>query len=296
MLNATWLETFTTLCDVGHFTRTAELLGMTQPGVSQHLRKLEAQVGKPLIAQEGKSFTLTPAGEAVLKIGSSRRVQERALREAIQVDSPDAGVVSIGCSGSFSMWLYPHLLQRMQHAPDLVLRLTAAPQSGIVDAVLKGDMDLGVVTGSVEHARLEVVQIAREELCLVVPATYDAADLDLERLNALGFIAHPDGFAYADDLLSLNYPDQYKGSDRLRIRSFVNQIGQIPFPVAQGLGYTILPKSGVDAFAGKGDLAIVPLPHQRFNTLSLVCVRGRTSFARVKAISDLITRVTVALE
>ena len=46
MLNATWLNTFTTLCEVGHFTRTAELLGMTQPGVSQHLHKLASQVGK----------------------------------------------------------------------------------------------------------------------------------------------------------------------------------------------------------------------------------------------------------
>ena len=64
MLNATWLETFVTLTEIGHFTRAAEKLNMTQPGVSQHLRKLEEQVGQSLIAQEGKSFTLTPAGEA----------------------------------------------------------------------------------------------------------------------------------------------------------------------------------------------------------------------------------------
>jgi len=54
VLNASWLETFTTLCDIGHFTRTADRLAMTQPGVSQHIRKLEQQVGQPLILREGK--------------------------------------------------------------------------------------------------------------------------------------------------------------------------------------------------------------------------------------------------
>lgn len=295
MLNATWLETFTTLCEVGHFTRTAELLGMTQPGVSQHLRKLEAQLGSPLISQDGKSFIVTPAGEAVLAIGIERRKQERELREAIQMDSPDIGEVSLGCSGSFSMWLYPYLLSRMQQAPELVLRVTAAPQNSVINGVIKGEMDLGVIAGPLDHPRLDVQEIAQEELCLVVPARFDTTNLDLDRLNALGFIAHPDGYAYADDLFSLNFPTQYKGADRLRVRSFTNQIGQIPVPVAQGLGYTILPRSGVDAFAGKQDLAIVPLPQQRHNILSLISIRGRTGFASVKAISDLVIRKTATL-
>ncbi|WP_350608878.1 LysR family transcriptional regulator, partial [Pseudoalteromonas sp. AC40-MNA-CIBAN-0181] len=38
MINITWLRTFCTLFEVGHFTRTAERLHMTQSGVSQHIR------------------------------------------------------------------------------------------------------------------------------------------------------------------------------------------------------------------------------------------------------------------
>ncbi|MGC7906805.1 helix-turn-helix domain-containing protein [Vibrio anguillarum] len=42
-----WLNTFKTLVDIGHFTKAAELLHMTQPGVSQHINKLEAACGYP---------------------------------------------------------------------------------------------------------------------------------------------------------------------------------------------------------------------------------------------------------
>ena len=41
MINPLWLNTFKILVDVGHFTQTAEKLYMTQPGVSQHIKKLE---------------------------------------------------------------------------------------------------------------------------------------------------------------------------------------------------------------------------------------------------------------
>lgn len=295
MLNAKWLDTFTTLCEVEHFTRTAELLGMTQPGVSQHLHKLASQVGKPLISKDGKSFTLTPAGEAVLAVGLARRQQERELQDVIQVDDPDAGEISIGCSGSFAMWIYPHLLDRMKHAPELVINVTAAPHQSIVTSVLDGKFDLGVVSESIDHPRLEAVEFAREELCLIVPQSFAGQTVDLDLLNALGFVAHPDGYAYADDLFSLNFPKEYKGADRLRVRTFVNQIGQIPIPVAQGLGYTILPKSGVDAFAGKEDLAIIPLSKRRYQDLWLISRKGRSEIARVAALSEFVSRAATAL-
>lgn len=295
MLNATWLETFTTLCEIGHFTRTAERLGMTQPGVSQHLRKLEAQLGKPLILQHGKSFALTPAGEAVLSVGKARRAQERDLQEVIKLDDPNAGDVSLGCSGSFATWIYPHLLERMHRAPDLVIRVTAAPQAGILAGLLEGDLDLGVVSERTDHPRLRMTPLAREELCLVLPAKLAVDELDLEHLNDLGFVAHPDGFAYADDLLSLNFAEDYMGADHLRIRTFVNQIGQIPIPVAQGLGYTILPRSGVEAFPNPRDLSIFQLPNRRYNDLWLVTRQGRSQFARVAAIKELMESVTKSL-
>ncbi|MEO9528421.1 LysR family transcriptional regulator [Roseibium sp.] len=295
MLNATWLETFTTLCETGHFTQAADRLGMTQPGVSQHLRKLEAQVGKPLVSQNGKSFVVTPAGEALLKVGKARRTQERDLRDVINLNDPDIGDVSLGCSGSYATWIYPRLLERMRRAPDLVIRVTAAPRTSIVTGVLNGDLDLGVVSEQTSHPRLHATPLAREELCLVLPAGFEAGELDLHRLNELGFVAHPDGYAYADDLLSLNFPEDYSGSDRLRVRTFVNQIGQIPVPVAQGLGYTILPRSGVEAVPDQSGLAIFQLPERLHQTLWLIARQGRSQFARIAAIKSLLEHATTSL-
>ncbi|WP_349295686.1 LysR family transcriptional regulator (plasmid) [Thioclava sp. 'Guangxiensis'] len=281
MLNATWLETFVTLAETGHFTRAAERLNMTQPGVSQHLRKLERQVGQKLIAQEGKSFALTAAGEAVRDLGLARRVEERQLRAAITADDPDIGEVRIACSGSFAQLLYPRLLAVMQDAPRLTIHLEAAPQDSVLSGVLDGRFDLGVVGQDPGHPRLDAWSIGREELCLILPADAGGQPVTFENLENRGFVAHPDGHAYANELLSLNFPKTFTGADRLRVRTFVNQIGQIPVPVAEGIGYTLLPRSGIEAFPRRDLLIVASLPNRCHHELWSIHRKGPALPARV---------------
>lgn len=161
--------------------------------------------------------------------------------------------------------------------------------------VLNGNLDLGIVAEEMSHPRLEATRLTKEELCLVLPASFDTTELNLPLLNDLGFVAHPDGFAYADDLLQKNFPDTYLGSDHLKVRTFINQIGQIPIPVAQGIGYTILPKSGVDAFPYQKDLKIYALREKRYQDLWLISRKGRSSFARIAAVKELIERAVRSL-
>ena len=281
MLNAAWLETFATLCDVGHFTRAAAVLHMTQPGVSQHVKKLESQMGQALLTRDGKSFILTPAGEAVLAIARRRRAEERALQDALQHDDPDRGLVSIACSGSLALLLYPRLLALMAAAPELSVLLEAMPQARVLEGVVAGRVDLGIVDHSPTHPRLAGESVGQDELCLLLPAD-QPAPRNFAELDALGFIAHPDGYAHADALLGANFPDAYPGADRLRQRSFINQIGQIPEPVLRGIGYTILPRSGVDAHPGRDRLQVMPLPVPVRHELWLIRRRNRRLPARVR--------------
>lgn len=294
MLNAVWLETFVTLCDIGHFTRAASALNMTQPGVSQHVKKLEQQVGQPLLTRDGKSFSPTPAGEAVLSVGRRRQTEEKQLRNALQKDDPDAGQVSIACSGAHALLLYPRFMDLMTAAPALVIQLEAMPQSRILEGVKSGTVDLGIIDRAPVHARLEGDRVGHEELCLIIPGT-SALPKTFPDLETLGFIAHPDGFAYADELLTANFPNDYSGAERLRQRSFINQIGQIPEPVARGLGYTILPRSGVDTFPGRSKVRVVPLACAIHHELWLIQRKARILPARTQKVRAMIAKTLAAL-
>jgi DNA-binding transcriptional LysR family regulator len=88
---------------------------------------------------------------------------------------------------------------------------------------------------------------------------------------------------YADDLLAKNFPEDYAGADRLKVRTTVNQIGQIPAPVAEGVGYTLLPRSGLAAFTEADRLRVAQLSVQRHLDLWAISRRGRVPSARAKA-------------
>ncbi|MFU1478686.1 LysR family transcriptional regulator [Roseovarius sp. C7] len=286
-LNALWLESFVTLCETGHFTRAAARLNMTQPGLSQHIKKLEAQLDQPLLSRDGKSFVPTPAGEALLALGRRRRTEEEALRQSLVADDPGAGPLHIACSGSLALLLYPRLVALMQEAPRLTLHLEATPQPRIIDGLAEGRFDLGITDHAPRHPRLAGRRCGEDALCLLLPAGHPAprrfADLD-----ALGFVTHPDGPAYADALLGANFPEDYPGADRLRLCASINQIGQIPLAVAEGLGYTILPRSGLAGFAGIERLSLPDLPRPHRHGLWLLHRKHRVLPARAARVARLI--------
>ncbi len=151
-----------------------------------------------------------------------------------------------------------------------------------VDALIRLQC-LGIADHQPISPRLDGELVGSDELCLLLPT--DEVDIpsyaDLQRL---GFIAHPDGFAYADELLSANFPQDYQGVDRLHIRSFINQIGQIPEPVARGVGYTILPRSGADAYPRHEALRCLKLSNPVRHDLWVVRRRGKVLAARTKRI------------
>ncbi|ETX11029.1 LysR family transcriptional regulator [Marinomonas ushuaiensis DSM 15871] len=66
MFNTQHLMTFKALVETGSFTRTAKQLGLTQPAVSQHIQKLESDLGERLLIRHGRTTEITKAGELLL--------------------------------------------------------------------------------------------------------------------------------------------------------------------------------------------------------------------------------------
>lgn len=278
VLNSTWLATFTLLSGLGSFTRTAARLNMTQPGVSQHVRKLEQQVGAPLLQRHGKSFSLTEAGSAVAALGRSRQAEEEALRQQLGQDDPGRGLVRIACPGGLAVLIYARAEAHLAGRPELALSLQAAPQPTIKAQLLAGDVDFGVLHRKLEAPQLTAARLGPDPLKLLLPAGAPARP-ELDDLQQLGLVEHPDAAALADRLLAANYPG-YRGSAGLRRRAYLNQIGQILRPVAAGAGYTILPQSAVLAQQDQGAVRAAALEAPLEDDLWLVRQRQAAPPAR----------------
>lgn len=244
MLNPLWLKTLVAIQETGSFTRAAERLDLTQAAVSQHIQRLEAECG-PLLLRKPRQLELTPRGLRVLAYAREQQRASERLYAELSEDNPHAGNIRLSTPGSIGLLIYPWLLELQQTYPTLSIQHRFAPTTDIISAVLEGRSDLGVVDQAPEHPSLHAEPLAREPLCLVVPASL--AEVSWPALQTLGFIDHPDGRAMALRLLSRQFPGQRL--DDIPVHGFTNQISLILEPVARGLGFTVLPRFAVTAFA-----------------------------------------------
>ena len=249
MINITWLRTFCTLVDVGHFTRTAERLYMTQSGVSQHIRKLEEQLDTDLLIRQGKQFSLTDAGQQLYQEAEDILQRLARLEQRIGEDPFYEGLVRLMSPGSVGLKLYPKLLTLQQQYPTLVIDYRFAPNADIERALAKHEIDIGFMTDVSGDETVSCKPVAQEALILITPATTTetTAETSWEVLNQLGFIDHPDGAYHASMLLSANYPE-FQHINDFDKKGFSNQISLILEPVSRGLGFTVLPAHAVAAY------------------------------------------------
>ena len=281
MINITWLRTFCTLVEVGHFTRTAERLHMTQSGVSQHIRKLESQLDVDLLIRQGKQFSLTDAGEELYREAGDILQRLANLEQRIGEDPAYAGLVRLMSPGSVGLKLYPQLLTLQQQYPQLVIDYRFAPNSDIDRALANHDIDIGFMTDVSDDEGISCQSIAQEALILVTPAMTDQPSW--ETLIALGFIDHPDGAHHASMLLSANY-SEFQHINDFKKKGFSNQIGLILEPVSRGLGFTVLPAHAVAAYANPELISSHRLPTPVSETLYLAVRRQQALPNRVHTV------------
>ncbi|MCQ3830886.1 LysR family transcriptional regulator [Microbulbifer elongatus] len=281
MINAVWLNTFCTLVEVGHFTRTAERLHMTQSGVSQHVRKLEERLGVQLLVREGKRFSVSDAGERLYAEAQGILAALSGLPDKVQEDTPFEGVVRVMSPGSVGLKLYGHLLALQCRYPQLVIEYRFAPNAEVEAALIESRVDIGFMTSESVSAEVRCRPVAQESLLLVTPANTVAPDWSA--LMALGFIDHPDGRHHANLLLGPNYLE-FRHSGQFPLSGFSNQIGLILEPVSRGLGFTVLPAHAVEAFARPEQIRVHPLSTPVSETLYLCGRREKGLQKRVETV------------
>lgn len=265
MVNPLWLHTLVVVHETGSFTRAADRLDLTQAAVSQHISRLEAEFG-PLLLRKPRQLELTPRGLVLLDFARQQAQAAEQLRARLSDDDPHRGAITLTTPGSIGLLLYPLLLDQQQVHPGLTIQHRFAPTPDIVQAVLAGRSDLGLVDQPPEHPSIAAEPFAREPLCLVVPN--DGEEPSWQHLCQLGFIDHPDGRSMAQRLLGRRYPGQRFGE--IPLRGFTNQIGLILEPVARGLGFTVLPRFAVTAFAQQEQIRVIQSSIEVIDTLWLI--------------------------
>jgi DNA-binding transcriptional LysR family regulator len=150
------LRTFVTGVDLGSFARAADRLGRSTSAVSAQLKKLEEQVGMPVLRKEGRGMVATPAGESLL--GYARRLLELNDEAATAVRGAElAGSVRLGMQEDFGEHLLTEVLGRFARVhPKLRIEASVARNADLLALLAGGRLDLALAW---DHAGTPLTQL-----------------------------------------------------------------------------------------------------------------------------------------
>jgi DNA-binding transcriptional LysR family regulator len=277
-INPVHVRTLQAIARSAGFSRAGEILHLSQPAISHHVRHLERVLGVPLLVRRGRRASPTEAGVVLLEhAGRAFKLLDEA-REAIQrLRGRVAGRVTVGTGATASIYLLPALLRRLRaRHPDLELVVVTGNAGEIASAVSRGELDVGVVTLPIAAGRgLLVSPFYVDRLVAIAPpdrrwrrrAPMTAAELAREPV-----ILYERGGTIrrvVDDWFR-------RGRATPRVAMELGNAEATKKLVGAGLGLSVVSEIAVKADARAGALNLIPLRPALHRRIGIVRRRERS--------------------
>jgi len=145
------LRTFSTVCDLGSFTKAARRVHLTQSAVSLHIKRLEEQVGSRLIARHARGILLTEHGEVLLSY--ARRILALHKEAAHRLRRDSAGLVRLGAPEYFDLQALSSLMAQFSElCPGVQLQVKVGLGPDIAALLDEGQLDIAIVSSEIGEA------------------------------------------------------------------------------------------------------------------------------------------------
>ncbi|WP_347346878.1 LysR family transcriptional regulator [Microbacterium sp.] len=303
LLDVQTLRVVKAIADTGSLTGAADLLGYSQPAVSQQMRRLEARLGVPVVERAGRRMRLTEAGRILARHAPAvTTALDAAAAELAALRGLQAATVRLVGFPSASPAVLPRVLTALAtRAPGLTVTYVEAEPPEAVEAVREDRADVAL-TFSYPGDRddphgpsargLSVQSIGIDGLLVVLPHGHRAA-------RGAGV-----------DIAALRDENWIAGCPRCRGHllevcgraGFVPRIGfetdnfvAVEGLVAQGIGVATLPRLAVASFPRLPGVVTRELPPGEERTLHVVTAHGADRVPAVAAVIATLRAVVVEL-
>ena len=253
------LEYFRTVAETGGFSRAANQIRISQSALSRQVLLLEQELGAELFVRHARGVHLTEVGQLLYgKVDFLLRHIANMREEILDRRDLPTGALHVGIPRSMRTLLTRPTIERFMLAhPGVFFRFVEDTSALVRDKLLRGELDLGLLSIHEPASALESRPLLREQMFLVGPAK---AELSLDKEVPLSFLA-------SLQLIGLSRPASLRVAlekvaaaegIELNIRAEINATIAIDL-VSQGLGYSVYSYCGLHDHLLAGRISAAPI-------------------------------------
>lgn len=241
------IQTFITVCEYMNFTKAAEVLNITQPAVSQHIRYLEDEYETKLFEFIGKKMKLTKSGKYLLDVSMTMKHDEIHLREEIKGGIKENKKISFGATLTIGEFLMPTQVSKyLNENKDIFLKMIIANTSELLEALDAGIIDFAVVEGYFKKSEYDYRLYSKESYIAICSVDYklDKEPILIENLFDEKIIVREEGSGTREILEKVLEGKNYALTD-FKGKVEISNINVIKHLVKEGCGITFLYEAAV---------------------------------------------------
>ena len=284
-MNLRDLQYLIAIADLRNFSQAANKCCVSQPTLSNQIRKLEDTLGVMLFERSNKRVMPTETGEQIIALA------RRVLREvdtmhdvAQSAQDPLAGKFRLGAFPTLSTYIFPGLVPKITATlPQLKLVLVEEKTQTLIERLKRGELDAALLALPVNDDQLVVKKLFDDEFFLAVPPQHPLAktkEVEQADLGANKLLLLEEGHCLRDQALEVCHLVGMEEEQDFRATS-LETLRQM---VKAGTGITFMPKMAIQT----NETGIVYIPFKKpapYRTIGLV---WRKTTARTAVIEKLL--------
>ncbi|MDP1420476.1 selenium metabolism-associated LysR family transcriptional regulator [Peribacillus simplex] len=175
------LKVFVTVIEQKNFSRAGDILNLSQPGVSLHIRNLENELGTKLIYRSPKQVQITEPGKILYRHAKQMlNHYETAKREINEFNNVVSGTMKIGASFTIGEYYLPKVLAEFAaQYPMVDIQIIISNSNEVIQGIRSNKLDIGLIEGETDYKDIDVRPFMNDEMIVVVPPDHPLSQMDL---------------------------------------------------------------------------------------------------------------------
>lgn len=227
-LSSLSLDAFYICAQLGHFTKAADRLGITQSALSQRIKNLEDDLGLTLMIRDRAGLKLTESGEKLLRYCQTKEALEQETLSHLKAPSREEkmqGLIRIGAYSSVTRSLVLPALKKLVRKHPVQVKVVTRELYELPKLFQAGEIDFMILDHSFDKNGVVAETLGVEKSVLVQKKDYQGPDV---------FLDHDE-----EDTTTLNF---FKGKNRSQLqRHYLDDVYGVMDGVRMGWGRAVLP-------------------------------------------------------